>query len=55
MNDAERQKFDDNYTRKRKRLIDQYKAATNDSEKARMEKQVDKLESDYLDEVERDW
>ena len=55
MNEAERQKFDDNYTNKRKRLIDQYKSATSDSEKERIRKRVDQLENDYLNEVEQDW
>lgn len=55
MNEVERQRFDDNYTKKRKQLIEQYRAATDDVEKARIEKKVNKLEIDYLDEVEQDW
>ena len=55
MTAQERQAFDDGYTRNRKQLVDQWKSATSKSEKDRLEKRVNKLKEDYLNEVEQDW
>lgn len=55
MNDQEREQFDAQYETRRNDLIKRARNASNESTKARLFDEIDRLENDYLDIVEQDF